>query len=389
MFFRAIKSIREKTKGDFKMRKGLVALSLVLVFIMTFGVVGASAKENVLSNDKFYAEIPDGFEINTNSGENHYYLYNNYSYDELDIIVEGNLRFPDGIKNTPENVIEKRFKNFVFDNEDTGDIDIKKLEKGDINGISACYVYAVIDSEIYQNDIFAYIITTEENLFVVYTTVTSGIQEGAQPDFLKEFMRGFLVNGTYYDGEELSKEHDFSKAEPYIDALERDMLTDDYYEYNDGLNGVIMAFVILTIAMPIVFIVLIILYVKTRKKLKEYKELFGPIEKARAAMYQQRGQGAYGAYGYNNQQAYGNGQPYSYAPNMQNYNTGTGAYGQPQYAQPQQPYYPPVQPAQQYYNQPAQPVQPVQPAQPVQQTQPAQPTLAPELQDSQSNNVNQ
>ncbi len=369
------------------MKKSIAILSLVLAFIMAFGVITASAKGNALSNDKFYVELPDGFEICTDYGDSHYYLENEYSYDGIEIVVEGNLRFPDGIKKTPENIIEERFKDFFYDAEGTGFAEIKKLEKGDINGISACYVYGTVDNELYSDDIFAYILTTEENLFVVYTTISSGIQEeGKQPDYLKDFMRTFLVNGTYYDGEKLSKNHDFSKAEHYIDALERDMLTDDYYEYSDDMTGVVFAVIILAFILPLVFIVFVILFFKTRKKLKEYKELFGPIEKARAAMYQQKMQNGYGAYNYNNQQ------PYGYAPNvppsnMQGYNSGAGAYAQPQYAPPSQPYYQPTQPMQN--NQPAQQYyQPAQPAQPVQPTQPAQSTLSPEMQEFQNNNVN-
>lgn len=356
------------------MKKIIKALAFALVFIMIFGVLTVSAKGNVISNDKFYVEIPDGFEICTDYGDNHYYLENEYSYDGIDIIVEGNLRFPDGIKKTPENIIEARFKDIVYDIEDTGTVEVKKLEKGEINGISACYVYGIIDSSVYINDIFAYILTTEENLFIVYTTMASGIQEeGTQPVHLKDFMRTFLVNGTYYDGEKLSKEHDFSKAEHYIDGLERDVLTEDYYEYTDEVNSGILAVFLLCAIFPIVFIVLLVLFLKTRKKLKEYKELFGPIEKARAAMYQPKMQNGYGAYNYNNAQ------PYGYAPNPQAYNSGAGAPAQPQYAPPVPPYYQQTQPmqnAQQYY----------QPAPPVQPNQSNQSAIPPEMQDFQNNN---
>ncbi len=351
------------------MKKTIKVLALALVFIMSFGVITASAKGNTLSNDKFYVELPDGFEICTDYADNHYYLENEYSYDGIDIVVEGNLRIPDGIKKTPENIIEQRFKDFVYDVEDTGYLEIKNLEKGDINGISACYVYGVIDNTIYSDDVFAYILTTEENLFVVYTTISSGIQEeGTQPAYLKDFMRTFLVNGTYYDGEKLSKAHDFSKAEHYIDALERDMLTEDYYEYTDDLNGAILAVVLLAFVLPVIFIVLIVLFFRTRKKLKEYKELFGPIEKARAAMYQQQMQ--------RNYQPYNNGQYYGYAPNvapsnMQAYNSGGRPTGQPQYMPPTQP------------------MQNTQPAQPYHQpVQPTQSTLPPEMKENQNNNVN-
>lgn len=311
------------------MKKTVKALALALVIIMTLGIITASAKGNALSNDKFYVELPEGFEICTDYGDNRYYLENVDTFDGVYIVVEGNLRFPDGIKNTPENIIEERFRAFFYDVEETGFAEIKALEKGEINGISACYVYGYVDNELYSDDIFAYILTTQENLFIVYTTITSGIQEeGKQPDYLKDFMRTFLVNGTYYDGEKLSKAHDFSKEEHYIDALERDMLTDDYYENNDNFD-VILGFIIASFTLPVVLIVFIVLYFKTRKKLKEYKEFFGSIEQARSAMYQQQMQRGY--------QPYGNQQYYGYNPNMQQpvqpYNQGGYAPQQ----QPQQP----------------------------------------------------
>ncbi len=309
------------------MKKPVKALAFVLVFIMSFGFVTASAKGTVLSNDKFYVELPEGFEVCTDCGDSHYYFENEYSYEGIDIIVEGNLRFPDGIKNTPENIIEERFRAFFYDVEETGFAEIKTLEKGEINGISACYIYGYIDNELYSDDIFAYILTTHETLFIVYTTLSSGTQdEGKQPVYLKDFMKTFLVNGTYYNGEKLSKPHDFSKEEHYIDALERDMLTEDYYEYNDDFD-VILGFIIASFTLPVVLIVFIVLYFKTKKKLKEYKEFFGTIEQARSAMYQQQMQRGYQPYG--NPQYYG----YNMQQPVQPYNQGGYAPQQ----QPQQP----------------------------------------------------
>lgn len=312
------------------MKKTVKVLALVLVFIMSFGVVTASAKGTVLSNDKFYVELPEGFEVCTDYGDNRYYLENVDTFDGVYIVVEGNLRFPDGIKNTPENIIEERFRAFFYDVEETGFAEVKTLEKGEINGISACYIYGYVDNELYSDDIFAYILTTHETLFIVYTTLSSDTQqEGEQPVYLKDFMRTFLVNGTYYNGEKLSKPHDFSKEEHYIDALERDMLTEDYYEHNDDFD-VILGFIIASFTLPVVLIVFIVLYFKTKKKLKEYKEFFGTIEQARSAMYQQQMQRGYQPYG--NQQYYGY-NPNMQQPNMQPYNQGGYASQQ----QPQQP----------------------------------------------------
>ena len=100
-------------------------------------------------------------------------------------------------------------------------------------------------------------------------------------------------------------------------------------------------FIFIVLALPILTIVLFVLYLKTRKKLKEYKEFFGTIEQARMTMGQQVIQNG--------------GQNYT------QYNTQ------------------PVNPYNQQYNNPG--------AMPYNQTV-QQPVLPPELQDFQNNGEN-
>ncbi len=355
------------------MKKTITVLSLVLAFIMSFGVVTASAKGIVLSNDKFYVEIPDGFEICTDYGDDHYYFENSENvYEELNIYVEANFNFPDGIKKANEDIIENRFERFISDKE-ISEIDVEKIEKGNINGINACYVFGTYDGSVDgEQFLHAYILTTKENIYIVSAVIYAIDKPNfeKEPDYLKETISSFLVNGTYYDGEKLAKPHDFSKVEHYIDALERDMLTDAYYEHNYNVDAFATVIIFLGLAFPIVFIVLIVLYVKTRKKLKEYKEFFGSIEQAKVAMYQQQMQ--------RNYQPYSNAQQYGYAPNvppsnMQTYNSGVRPTEQPQYMPPAQP---------------MQTTQPAQMAQPTQPTQSTQLTLSPEMQEFKNNDVN-
>ena len=161
---------------------------------------------------------------------------------------------------------------------------------------------------------------------------------------MKEFISSFLVNGTYYNGEKLSKEYDFSKAEHYIDALERDVLTDNYYTYHSGTAGIGLMIVLIGLCLPIITIVFLILYIKTKKKLKEYKEFFGSIEQARIAMRQHYMQNS------SYQPYQNNGGYYTNVPNMNAYNGNQQPYSQPQ--------------------------------------QPAQSTIPPEMQESKNNNEN-
>ncbi len=342
------------------MKKAIKILSLALVFIMAFGVVNASAKGKVLSNDKFYAEIPENFNICTEYGDDHYYLedvskdISSKTYTgtikNIEIFVEGNILFPDGIKDTDIGVIKDRFAKFVYI-EESSEFEIKKAEKGSINGITTCYIYGIINDGISEEFLHAYILTTKENLYVVTTTNYSDAYE-KEPEFFKELMSSFLVNGIHYNGEKLTKSHDFSKAERYIDALERDVLTEDYEKYNSGMDSFVTFFVFTALALPIFLIIFLVLYIKTRKKLKEYKEFFGPIEQARMAMRQHYMQNS------SYQPYQNNGGFYTNVPNMNAYNGNQQPFSQPQY----QPQY--------------------------QSTQPAQINLPPEMQENQTNNEN-
>ena len=332
------------------MKKTVKILSLALVFIMCFGVINAFAKGKALSNDKFYGELPEGFEVNDSFGDDHYYINDSDILEyqgDIEIFVEGNILFPDGVKDTDIGVIKARFSKF-YSVEETTEIEIEKAEKGNINGISACYIYGAVNSEEF---IHAYILTTKENLYIVLTTGYD-VSFEEEPEYFKEFMSSFLVNGTYYNGEKLTKKHDFSKAEHYIDALERDVLTENYDSYNSGVAAGAVFIILAMLFFPVITIVFLVLYLRTRKKLKEYKEFFGPIEQAKMAMRQHYMQNS--PY----QPSQYTGGSYSNVPNMNAYNGNQQPFAQPQY----QPQYQP--------------------------TQPAQTNLPPEMQEFQNNNEN-
>ncbi len=329
------------------MKRTIKILSLVLVFIMCFGVVNAFAKGKVLSNDKFYAEIPENFNICTEYGDDHYYLEDvvNYSGD-FEIFVEGNIFFPDGIKDTDIGIIKDRISKFIYVEEST-EIEIKKAEKGNINGITGCYIYGVANDGISEEFLHAYVLATKETLYVVLTT---GYADGfeKEPEYLREIMSSFLVNGTYFNEEKLTKAHDFSKAEHYIDALERDVLTESYYTYHSGSTSFAFVLILIILVLPVFVIIFFVLYIKTRKKLKEYKEFFGSIEQARMAMRQHYMQNS------SYQPYQNNGQYFTNVPNMTAYNGNQPPVSQPQY----------------------------------QPTQPAQTNLPPEMQEFQNDNEN-
>ena len=266
------------------MKRKFTVLSAVLIFTLLFGVVNASAKGNELSNDKFRAVIPENFSIVKDGGYGHYYLEDNVEFEgSIEIFVEGNILFPYGIKDTETEVIKKRMEYFFYG--DFSRMEISEVQKKNINGLTGCYIYGTTDDDVFQEDLYAYILTTRENLYVV---VSSGIfSDGKEPEFLQKFMNGFIINGTYYNGEKPSVFFDFSKEEKYIDALERDVINTDYYEYNEEMDSFAASFIAVAFAMPVLTVVFLVLYLRTRRKLKEYKEFFGPIEQARMAFRQQ------------------------------------------------------------------------------------------------------
>ncbi|MGN1317171.1 MAG: hypothetical protein ACI4VW_08970 [Acutalibacteraceae bacterium] len=323
------------------MKRKILVLSMVLIIALSMSVVNVSARDNEISNDKFYAVIPNDFNIVSDCGYDHYYLEDTVNYEgSIEIFVEGNLLFPYGIKDTDTEVIKKRMEYFLY--EDFSDVEIAEIQKRNINGLTACYIYASTDDGLFQEELYAYIFATKENLYMV---ASSGIfSDDKEPEFLKEFINDFYISGTYFNGEKPSRAYDFSKAEKYMDALERDVITSDYYEYNEDLDTFAVGFLAFVLVLPVLTIVFFVLYLRTRKKLKEYKEFFGSIEQARMAFGQQVIQNG--------------GQTYT------QYNTQ------------------PVNPYNQQYNNPT--------AMPYNQTaqQPVQNNLPPELQDFQNNDEN-
>lgn len=275
------------------MKKTFKVLAIALVLLTFFGVISASAKGTVLSNDIFYAEIPDNFKLTNDFGDDHYYFTDTVNYSgDIEIFVQGNIYLPDGIRYSDTNLIIERIEKFIY-SEESSNIEVDVCEKGSINGISACYLSGMLTDSISEEYFHIYVIATKENLVVVKASDSSAEFE-KQPEYFKNFISTLLVNGTYYNGEKLSKPHDFSKSEHYIDALERDVLTEDFYNYNSGVDAFAGIVLLLVFALPLLTLIFFVLYIKTKKKLKEYKEFFGSVEQAKAQMQRSYYQNGYG-----------------------------------------------------------------------------------------------
>ncbi len=263
---------------------------LAATLIFSVCSVSVSAVGGIIENDKFIAEIPDGFEINTGGSYDHYYLEDVYDYNgDIEIFVEGNILIPDGVENTEKELINKRIKEYFYSEGIYTNVVIQKAEKKKINGLTAYSLLGDNNGEMLWGNIF----TTKESIYIV---IFSSFSLDEEPEYFKEFSENFYINGTHYNGESLTKKIDFSNKIHYIDALERDVLNEEYYEYNSNMDVFIAIFFALGLASPIISIILLILFIRTRKKLGSYKEFFGDINDVkrmmniRATMNAQNGQ---------------------------------------------------------------------------------------------------
>ncbi len=251
-------------------------LSVMLIFSVCS--LSVSAVGDIIENDKFIAEIPDGFEINTGGGYDHYYLEDVYDYNgDIEIFVEGNILIPDGVENTENELINERIKEYFYSEGIYTNVVIQKAEKKKINGLT---VYSVFGDDNGEK-LWANIYTTKENLYIV---LFSSFSLDEEPEYFKEFSENFYINGTHYNGESLTIKVDFSNKLHYIDALERDVLNEEYHEYNSNIDVFATIFAVLGLSSPIISIIFLILFVRTRKKLNSYREFFGDINDVKRMM---------------------------------------------------------------------------------------------------------
>lgn len=259
------------------MKKRIVFISLIMVIVLMFTGVSAFAtakninKSVVLDNDRFYVTLPDGYTYEKGYSSNYY--YSNENFDTIEFFVEGNLLFPDGIEKTPEEIINKRFEEFCGE-EYISEIKINLLKKIKVNGFSSATIEGTRDDGAFEYTFKAYILTTKETLYIIIAESENGFSD------IENMMKGFTVNGTYYEGDVPTIKHDFTKSEKYIEALERDTVREfeDPGTFSESLYGAIGIILLLMLALPVVIIVLAVKYSGLKKKVKQYEMYCGPIE---------------------------------------------------------------------------------------------------------------
>ena len=383
----------------------ILALSLLascLLGVSAFSGDKAIEKDYFeINTDILYAKIPDDFEFDPYGSMNYLetYYFSDYELSSIQFLVLENNKAPNGITSVSNaqavEIVEDYYGaqcSYVIEN--------AKVSKATVNGISAlridgAFSFYPFDSADYKEDEYyygmcAYLLATKENIFVI--VYESWYEEVEIEDF-EEVISTVLINGTYFDGDKLTVNHDFSSAPAYRDATIADAKEfdenwdDSFYDddifgeeafgvFEEDFSAIVIVVCIFTLILPtVIFIILAIVfgvkYNKNKKKLEQYEARYGfkglnyynnpnPVQPDIYGYNQQ----SYSAQGYN-------GQPY-----------GAQGYNAPQ----QQP---------NMYQQPAStPVSPVDtPTSPTEiPTPPQDPTvnsqtvsnLAPELQDSQA-----
>ncbi len=289
------------------MKKIISVLCIVFALTLAIGVFSVSAASTdsgkiVLDNDRFYAVIPEGYKYESGFSSNYYYV--NENYDSIEFYVLGNLMFPDGMAATDEETIKSRYSTFIMD-ENMSQINISSAEKVKVNGLSAWAVSGERSDSAFTYKFKTYILTTKETLYMIIAENETSFSD------IDLLMKDFTINGTYFEGDVPTLEHDFSKSPKYIDALEKDVksMAEDNAAAGSGIVGAMGILGLLLLVYPIVIIVLAVKYRGKKKEIKEFEKYCGTIYDVRRAV---------------NTQYMQNAMNYNY-----NYNMNSGAYGNP------------------------------------------------------------
>lgn len=335
------------------MKKRLFTIGIICVLLISLLCIGVNAQADervVLDNSVFYIDIPEGYMFDTEQSDNFYVVDSDFGSQSLEFFVQGNLMFPKGVTKAEDDEIISKVKRIT---QWSNTVSVTEVEKLVINGQKAALIKAT-DEFLYETAVEYYVFNTKEAVCVI--GVTYSTEEEKQE--IQQILSTFVINGTYFEGDEPIKKHDFSKSPDYYEAVKAnaDAYYDYYEEFDDDMWGIVGIVLIIALLIPgtiIALIIFIYLWRKNKKLVKEYEGYFGPIYAVRNnVMAQRRGQNGYGYA--QPQQMYAPQQPYQPQPYPYMQGNPQQSYGQPYQPQPQ-PSYPP-QPTQAPAPQPQPPV---------------------------------
>lgn len=292
-------------------KKLAFVLALSLLVSCFFGI-SAFADDKAIEKEYFeintdilYAKIPDDFDFDPYGSMSYLetYYFSDNDLNSIQFLVLQNNKAPNGIMSVSDaqavEIVEDYYGaqwSYVIEN--------ARVSKAIVNGISALRVdgafsFYPFDSADYQYDEYyygmcAYLIATKENIFVI--VYESWYEEVEIEDF-EEVVSTVLVNGTYFEGDKLTVNHDFSSAPAYDDAIADDVKKydnewgDGFYDdeifddeslgvFEEGFSVIMIVISIFTMILPtIIFIILAVVfglkYNKNKKKLDEYEARYG------------------------------------------------------------------------------------------------------------------
>ncbi len=258
-------------------KKALAILLCVILCICASGISVYASDENIIDNNIFYVEIPQGFTYIYSS--DNYQLEHDDTLTEVQFYVFGNIMFSEGIKNASDDSI----KDFLRRELALYSIDFNAIEVDEINGISVKTV-SFCDNSLSLNH-KSYIYATKEYVCIIDFALYSENDE--ETKLIKKITDSFVINGTHFNGEIPENPHDFSDSDDYYTEVNNH--ASEYYDesekFDESFGGLFALILLLMLGGPAIIILTIVLFVNWRKQkkiVKEYEEIFGPIGVAQA-----------------------------------------------------------------------------------------------------------
>lgn len=262
-----------------------IAVLLIISSLFCCSVFAENTEGLVIDTDVIYAKVPEGYDFSLLTDE--YYSFSNDEWNSLSYIAFENISAPEGITKLEEQEVQKILYDCYFaDGYASVRAEYDFTRETKVNGLSSFMIqgsYIYKDEPNFKYPFCAYLFATKENIIVVvYEDAEDVITDY---DDLNEALSGLEINGTFFEGDSSLSTHDFSDAAPFNEALENDLkeyINNDEIlpEMGEEFIGImkvsfIAIFIIPFIIILTVAVIMIILYIKNKKILQKYEDIYG------------------------------------------------------------------------------------------------------------------
>lgn len=244
----------------------------------------AIKSDNIIDTDCFYAEIPEDYTLSGYYSEGESICFNDDDFNNVKIARHKNDgdKIKNGIANTGDDELWLLVREVnAFDDDMNGEISTSG--KGKVNGLTYYFargkVYDVFftdKEDSYCYDFCTYLFATKEYIYeITFEEFCDEYSDVAEFEDVKKILKTVAINGTYFDGESLEKQHRFSN-EPFENVASETANTDLTDEETIILSVVIIVLLVVpTLALCIIAIGLIVKYIKRKKIIDEYEIKIG------------------------------------------------------------------------------------------------------------------